>query len=156
MSKGTTLKPATHGYSHVIHRKRSKCDWAGVSLGDAFRHNLDYWLRLQAQRSFYKETRRAQQAVAKLAGLSVPHQPQVKPQITPCFTSYPNAAAALAAIGLTAFLEYKECSGGGSALYLHCKDEKSWFVESLPDTPYENMLGQISTIWWRRYRTGYF
>lgn len=89
-------------------RRRSKTDWAGVHLGDAFKHTIDYMLRATAQRSFYQLIRKVQKAVAgHLGACETPFTPAAKPQIGPCYTTYPSALAALASIGLTGFLEFK-------------------------------------------------
>lgn len=48
-------------------------------------------------------------------------EPKVKPQLSPCFTTYPSSLAANAAIGLTAFLEY-EAQTSSSFLAVRLKD----------------------------------
>ena len=88
-------------------RRHSKTDWAGVHLGDAFRSNIDYMLRLAAQRSFYRVARNVQKTIMAHAAIgdgALP-EPLVKPQIGPFYTTYPSILAAHAAIGLTGFLE---------------------------------------------------
>lgn len=98
------------GYSYVYRKRRTKTDWAGVGLGDAFKRNLDYYLRTQAQRLFYQAVKKVQMAVAKQTGSWSDSEftAEVKPQLSPCYTGYPSGFAAHAAIGLTAYLEYRE------------------------------------------------
>ena len=97
-------------YSLGIRRHKSKVDWQGISLGEAFKSNISYYDRIQAQRLFYVWCRKAQTAVAGLAGETVDadYKPLVKPQLSPCYTSYPDTLAAPAAIGLTCFLEFRD------------------------------------------------
>ena len=52
-------------------RARSKTDWAGVSLGCAFDSSVDYYLRLEAQRRFYRLCQEAQRAAAKATAEAV-------------------------------------------------------------------------------------
>jgi len=104
-----TYQPYPGGYSHVYRKRRSKPDWAGVGLGDAFKSNIDYYLRLPAQRMFYETNKKVQMAVARQTDTSMDAEfaAKVKPQLSPCYTSYPSTLAAHAAIGLTGYLEYK-------------------------------------------------
>jgi len=97
------------GYSHVRRVRRTKADWAGVGIGGAFNRNLDYYLRRSGQRQFYRMMRKAQTAAARLAGAATEEElkPLVKPQLTPCYSTFPATPAAHAAVGLTAFLEFK-------------------------------------------------
>lgn len=95
--------------------RRSKTDWAGLGVGDAFKSTLEYFLRVAAQRMFYAGCRKCQLAAAQLAGATVaPHyQPKAKPQLGPCYTTYPGTLAAYAAIGLTGFLEFQASASRG-------------------------------------------
>jgi len=88
---------------------RSKSEWAGISLSDAFKHNLDYFIRLPAQNLFYRRAKAIQFAAASHAGaeMILGYVPDVKPQLGPCYTSYPGGQAAYAALGLTAYLEFQ-------------------------------------------------
>ena len=97
------------GYTQLYRKRRSKTDWAGVGVGEAFKSNLDYYLRLSSQRVFYRMVKRGQTEVARLtgAGNEDERKPKVKPQLSPCYSTYPSTLAAHAAIGLTAFLEFK-------------------------------------------------
>jgi hypothetical protein len=97
------------GYSSYYRKRKSKSDWAGISLGDAFRPNLDYYERLPAQNLFYARVSQLQKAVHKLASAEDVSGSDflVKPQLSPLYTQYPAVAAAYAAIGLTGFLEYE-------------------------------------------------
>jgi hypothetical protein len=80
-------------------------------MGSAFNPNLDYYTRIPAQRLFYQFVNKVQQSAIKLAGEGkrIPKKKKIiKPQISPFYTDYPASIAAYAAIGLTAFLEFKE------------------------------------------------
>jgi hypothetical protein len=92
------------------YRRRSKTDWAGISRNDAYKLNLDWDYRLQAQRLFYQACKQAQLAVARQvnSGLDSSYSPKVKPQISAAYTSYPASLAVPACIGQTAFLEYQQ------------------------------------------------
>ncbi|MBN1894356.1 hypothetical protein JW906_07660 [bacterium] len=96
-------------YTYSYGKRRVKSDWAGITLGDAFRANLDYYERLPAQRLFYQKVARIQKAICGLFDESGESAKQflARPQIGPVYTQYPSSAAAYAAIGLTAFLEYQ-------------------------------------------------
>jgi len=97
------------GYMSYANR-RSKNDWAGVNPGDAFKANLDYHIRMPGLKQFYKMVNKAQQEVAIAAGITdgYNYEPVIKAQIAPFYTLYPSSLAALASIGLTAFLEYEQ------------------------------------------------
>ncbi len=99
-------------------KRRSKTDWAGVTLGDAFKGNLDYFTRSSAQRTFYAVCRAVQMKAARVAGqpMAPAFQPSVKPQLGPCYTTYPSNLAAYAAIGLTGFLEFRSRATAGTLL----------------------------------------
>ena len=85
----------------------------GVDIGDAFNFNLDYSVRLQAQRIFYEKTRKAQDAVARQADLpaGTMSSSHVKPNLDPFFAGYPSLLSGYAAIGLSAFLEFEKLAG---------------------------------------------
>lgn len=90
-------------------RRRNKADWAGISVGDAFKQNLGYHLRYSAQQRFYAMVKRGQAEIVRMINGNVvdnSFEPKVKPQLSPCYTSYPSSLAVFAAAGLTAFLEY--------------------------------------------------
>lgn len=99
----------------VNRRKRCKSDWAGVGIGDAFNSNIDYFQRITAQRMFYKACRKAQVEAARVAGRDTAsgYAPVAKPQLGPCYTSYPATIAAYAAIGLTGYLEFDAVAQNG-------------------------------------------
>lgn len=101
------------GFS-IYARRRRKIDWAGIGIGDAFRNSLDYFERQPAQQLFYRAMREAQKSAAREACVQVEagFQPAAKPQLGPCYTDYPAALAAWAAVGLTAFLEYETRAPG--------------------------------------------
>jgi hypothetical protein len=94
---------------YSIRVRRRKTDWAGLGIGDAFKPNLDYSLKMQAQRMFYASCRKIQIASARKAGLLADgtYPFKVKPQLAPCYTNYPISLAAHAAVGLTGFLEFE-------------------------------------------------
>lgn len=103
-----------HEYSYsVFRRRRCKTDWAGNSIGNSFRQNMDFQRKRKAQRLFYKKVKEAQLAAASAAGVMdiSNYVVRIKPQISPCYTSYPRTPAAYAAIGLTAFLEFQDLVG---------------------------------------------
>jgi hypothetical protein len=107
--------------------RRSKADWAGISMGDAFKPNQDFYIQLPAQRLFYSVVQKVQTLVIKIAGASPEAQKKrrVKPQISPFYTSYPSSIAAYASIGLTAFLQFKSLRPDGilfTALKNYLKD----------------------------------
>lgn len=112
---GSTAFASTHesgysdSYSTLYRRRRGKNDWAGVGLGDAFKSNLDYYVRMPAQRLFYRLVRAVQIAAAREAGAETGpgFEPLAKPQLSPCYTNYPPNLAACAAIGLTGYLEFE-------------------------------------------------
>ena len=89
---------------------RSKIDWAGIGIGDAFRSNHDYRVRLAGQRLFYETLRKAERAMEQEFGTHVQSSdaPPIQPQLGPCYTTYPATMASYAAIGLTVFLKFRE------------------------------------------------
>jgi hypothetical protein len=106
------LIPAS-GRSATYGRRRGKSQWAGRSLGDAFSENRDYQVRRAAQSRFYAACAKTQRA---MVGLVEPSQAstaalKVKAQIGPCYSDYPAKPAALAAIGLTGYLEHRVWRG---------------------------------------------
>lgn len=95
-------------YYAACRPRRSKTDWAGVGPGDAFKNNLDYHVKMPAQRQFYQLIRKVQKAVIDHTGAPPEaDEPKSKPQLSPLMTSYPSTLAAYAAIGHTAFLEFE-------------------------------------------------
>ena len=48
------------GYSYSFRNRRNKTDWAGISMGNAFNPNLDYYTRMPAQRLFYQFVNRVE------------------------------------------------------------------------------------------------
>ena len=96
------------GYYAACRPRRSKTDWAGVGPGDAFKNNLDYHVKMPAQRQFYQLVHKVQKAVIDHIGAAPEaYEPKVKPQLSPLMTSYPSTLGAYAAIGHTAFLEFE-------------------------------------------------
>lgn len=111
----TPMKTEMHPHyaeTGSIERKRSRTDWAGVGFGDAFRFANDYRVRLLALSMLTRAIKEAQRLVATHAGIGPQSSgmPKVQAQLSPCYTAYPARMAASAAIGLTAFLEYRELS----------------------------------------------
>lgn len=98
-------------YGLTAGKRRSKEDWAGISFRDAFKANLDYSVRLAAQRQYYKLCKATQIEVVRHIDPSANqhYSPKIKPQIGPAYTSYPSALAVTASIGLTGYLEYQQC-----------------------------------------------
>lgn len=94
-------------YASSYRNRCSKADWAGVNIGDAFKQNIEYYLRLQAQCDFYHLVKKVQVEIARKAGSPVPETPRVKPQLSPFYTNYPSILSAFAAIGLTGYLEFE-------------------------------------------------
>ena len=118
----TTTEPSSsfggassaYGYSY---RARTKTSWAGIGPADAFKSNLDYYTRLPAQRLAYRVIGAAQRAAAQVAqGDSSDFQPQIKPQLGPCYSTYPASIAFYATVGLTAFLEFSNRISGDCLL----------------------------------------
>jgi len=123
--KKTKVKQITRQYhdEYAYRGHRTKTSWKGVGPGDAFNSNLDYRERLQAQRIFYSMCKQAQKFAARLALGELPKdfKPAIQPQLGPCYTNYPAGFAVYAAIGLTAFLEFKEWAGD-RFLSVHLKE----------------------------------
>ncbi len=109
-------------YTRAYRDKRSKTDWAGIGIGDAFKNNLEYHVRIAAQRIFYSLTKKAQNDVARIAGAGSENELKaiILPQLSPCYSTYPAMPAAYAAIGLTAFLELK-ARANSKVLHVHLK-----------------------------------
>jgi hypothetical protein len=110
------------GYSHIIRKRRTKSDWAGISIGDGFKSNIDYYTKISAQRYFYRIVKQNQKNIARLISGQggMDFQPKVKPQISPFYTTYPLNLAGHVAIGLTVFLEYK-ARAEQKSLFTHLK-----------------------------------
>ena len=122
--KAMMKQPQSHHRDDYAYRgNRSKTSWKGVGPGDAFNANLDYSERLRAQRIFYSMCKTAQKFAARLAQGDLPKdfKPAVQPQLAPCYTNYPSGIAAFAAIGLTAFLEFK-AQAGSRSLSMHLQE----------------------------------
>lgn len=108
--------PTGRAYSYVVARRRTKADWAGVTMGDAFKPQVDHLLRRAARRSFHRRVREAQKRAAARLGHKAGEgfRPKAKTSLSPCYTSYPPALAVRAAVGLNAFLEFQARSKRGS------------------------------------------
>lgn len=88
---------------------KTKTDWAGISIADSYKNNLDYQVRLPAQKKLLALLNRARNGLLTRLGLPLnPGSDFVKMQIGPFFSNYPSIIAAHAGIGLTLFLEYKQ------------------------------------------------
>lgn len=89
-------------------------DWFEIGIGDAFNQNIDNGVRVAAQRQFYNLMRKSQLAAARLSclGETTSDDLKVRPQLGPCYTDYPSSLASYAAIGLTAFLEFRQAMTG--------------------------------------------
>ena len=101
----------SYGYGYGYGgRRRTKTDWLGVSMGESFKQNVDYWVRLAARRLFYAAARRIQRRAAEHAGDLAGEgafEAKARPQLSPFHTTYPPALAGPAAVGHTGFLEYR-------------------------------------------------
>src|SRR5262245_21967809 len=95
-----------HDDGWSIRGRRTRADWAGITMGDAFKPDLDFYARLAAQRLFYAAARRVQRAAARAAGES-DDTPRARPQISAFYTGYPLALAAPAALGHTGYVEFE-------------------------------------------------
>ncbi len=98
-----------NNYTHRKSQIKRKTDWAGVSLGDAFNATVTWHEKLAAQKLFYTVCELSQRAAILAAGGEMNDNIfKIKPQLAPCgITSYPKKMASYAAIGLTAYLEFK-------------------------------------------------
>jgi hypothetical protein len=93
----------------VGRKRRSKADWAGVGLGDGYKHNLEHYQRRAALRALHAYLKSKQRQVAAYVGGQSESdlEPRAKPQVSPFYTSYPSGLSAQAVIGWTILLEYK-------------------------------------------------
>lgn len=112
MSQAVTEKDR-YSPSYYIHKKRkTKIDWSGVSIGDSFNHNIDYYDRLAARRQLFAKDKQNRKTIDRYVGVSAQESSNpVKAQISPFYTTYPLAAAANAALGKTCLLYYKNVAG---------------------------------------------
>lgn len=137
-----------HGeYSSRGHR--TKTSWKGVGPGDAFNPNLGYSERLPARRIFYSMCNQAQKFSTNIAlsGMPADYKPAIQPQLGPCYTNFPSGIAVHAAIGLTAFLEFKE-RAGDRILSVHLKaylEDPTKYDEVWVDKETYKKLAQIVT-----------
>lgn len=100
---------SNYSLNQYFTKRRNKSDWAGISIGDAFKSSLDYYIKLPSKKLFYRVVRDAQKTVLRIIGVNTSqgYKYKASPQLAPCYTSYPSTLAAYAAIGLTMFLEYE-------------------------------------------------
>ncbi len=108
LRKGSGGNPTSSSFGWGYSRK-SRTDWKGVGIGDAFKKNLDYCQRIPAQRLFYRMIAKAQALAAAEAGVDIAGKKDlpVKAQLSPCYTtSFPANLSVWAAVGETAFLTY--------------------------------------------------
>ncbi len=111
---GNPVSGAWPSCSIASTRRHGKTEWAGIGVGDAFKANLDYVQRMSAQRLFYAACRTIQCAATRISNVSsgeCTDRLKTKPQLGPCYTTYPATLAAYAAIGLTGFLEFQSAVG---------------------------------------------
>lgn len=130
MSIAYTQNSGSQSYCYTVRQRRQKPDWYGITIGDAFKRQVEPSFRITAQRMFYKHCRRVQRLAGRLAeapggGAFVP---KTKPQVSPMYTTYPAALAAPAALGQTAVREFRAWVQGGALLealkgYLEHADE---------------------------------
>jgi hypothetical protein len=120
MKKGKWAKKSRHpgliDPAGLLFERKKKTDWAGVGPADAYRPDLDYYLRIPALIMANKLFRRIQNNAAYLAGESQKREysPMVKPQLAPCYSTYPSSLSIHAAIGMTGFLEFQQRTSTGS------------------------------------------
>jgi hypothetical protein len=109
MKSNARSSPSYGGYDDGYRKRHTSTDWKGIGIGDSFKHNLDYFLRRLALGLFYGLLKKLVTRLARLTGASseAERQPKVKPQLSACYSTYPAAPAAYAAIGHTLFLEYE-------------------------------------------------
>ncbi|NKB35371.1 MAG: hypothetical protein GKR91_19910 [Pseudomonadales bacterium] len=90
-------------------QRRNKVFWAGISSSDAYRANLDYSVRQSAKRQLTRDVNTATKKIVTALGVSnhEERKAKAKQQLSPIFSSYPTIQATAAAVGLTAFLEFK-------------------------------------------------
>ncbi len=87
--------------------RRNKSDWAGISIGDAFKQNLDYFHRARAQRLFYRQLKKTVRAVAKLDGTGLPAAAAGQAAALALLLQLPGRVGGVRGDRLTAFLEFK-------------------------------------------------
>ncbi len=94
---------------------RRRSDWAGIRAEDAFRPNADFVVRTTARRLLFNRIKEAQRSMAEAFGRHSgrAYTPATKPQLAPCYSSFPRAAAAAAAVGMSAFVEAEKVSEFG-------------------------------------------
>jgi len=109
----TAAEKLWYSPSYYIHKKRkTKIDWSGVSIGDSFNHNIDYYDRLAARRQLFVKDKQNRKTIDQYVGVSAQESSNaVKAQLSPFYTNYPLAAAANAALGKTCLLHYKKIAG---------------------------------------------
>lgn len=108
--KSPSAPPAEQNFSGLFRRRKNKVDWAGIHMGYAFDSNMDYYVRIPAQRLFYRAARKIQMAAARQAGMAEEDKftPHTSVQLAPFYTAYPSVPAAFASIGITGFLEFQD------------------------------------------------
>jgi len=91
-------------------QRRNKTDWAGIGIADAYKQNLDFQVRIPAQKKLLAMLKRSRAHLCKMADIQTSKTGAefVKMQIGPLYSNYPSVAAAHAALGLTCFLDYKQ------------------------------------------------
>jgi hypothetical protein len=102
------------------HIRRSRADWCGIRIDDAFRPNVDYVVRSTARRMFSEQVLAAQSAAVRAAKDVFPRDYKAGiAQIAPCYTSWPRGPAAVASIGMSAYIEFLQYASAGY-LREHC------------------------------------
>lgn len=140
----------TTSYWGGTRKRRSKHEWAGVSMADANKPNAEYYVRQQARRMLDMNFRDIRRAAAALAGdpLDASYQPQAAPQLSALYTAYPPALGSYAAIGHTGFLEYRSRVDQATVPLLmdrYLAGEEAWKgTEKLDQDIYRKMAGIVA------------
>ncbi len=102
------MRHASYHTTFYGYRRNSKRLWRSGRLGNAFKHNMEYYARIPALRTFYNHVERAIEKVFALTGSAYEagSSRKVKAQLSICYTDYP--AGIIAAIGHTAWVQYKK------------------------------------------------
>ena len=129
--KSTSRKPLESKQSHPASRSywdsyksRGSPKWRPPSPGDAAKAHYDTHDRRTAQRLIHRLATKAQRVAVKLAGGDVDAPRRAALQLAALYCeNYPSRVAAQAAVGHTAFLEYRSHAGetslgAGVKLYL--------------------------------------
>lgn len=98
-----------HSRSYTGRRNHKKF-WRAAGISNAFKHYLDYYVRIPAMRMFFNLIEEIIQKVYTLGDREYePDSPEkVKAQLAICYTNYPAGLAIMAAGGHTAWIQHKK------------------------------------------------